>query len=81
MEVSCFHFNLLLTNSTLYIETVDLSVPLIFYTDALKPLGLEQFLSNSSYVSSSFNNELLITAYGVMVLIYIDIVAGCGIPI
>ena len=71
----------MLANSTLYIETVDLSIPLISYMDALKPLGLEQFLFNSSYVPSSFNDELLITAYSVIVLIYIGIIAGCGIPI
>ena len=81
MEVSCFYFNLLLANSTLYIETVSLSVPLISYTDALKPLGLKQFLFNSSYIPSSFDNELLITAYSVMISIYIGVVARCSIPI
>ena len=49
--------------------------------DALKSLGLEQFLFNSNYIPSSFNNKLLITAYSVIVLIYIGIVAGCSIPI
>ena len=81
MEVSYFYFNLLFTNSILYIETVGLSVPLISHTDALKPLSLKQFLFNSSCVPSNFDNKLLITAYSIMVLIYIDIVAGCGIPI
>jgi hypothetical protein len=73
--------NLLLANSTLYIETIGWSVLLISYIDTLKLLGLEQFLFNSSYVPNSFNNELLIIAYSIMVLIYIDIVARCSIPI
>ena len=81
MKVSYFYFNLLLANSTLYIETVNLSVPLISYMDALKSLGLEWFLFNFSYIPSSFNNKLLITACGVMVSIYIGIVAGYSIPI
>jgi hypothetical protein len=41
MEVFYFCFNLLLTNFTLYIETVGLSVPLISCIDVLKPLSLE----------------------------------------
>ena len=49
--------------------------------DALKPLGLEWFLFNSSYILSNFNNKLLITAYSVIVLIYIGVVARCSIPI
>ena len=81
MEVSYFYFNLLLANFILYIKTVNLNILLISYTDALKLLGLEWFLFNSSYVPSSFNNELLITAYSIMVLIYINIVASYSIPI
>ena len=81
MEVSYFYFNLLLTNSTLYIETVDLSIPLISYIDTLKPLNLEWFLFNSSYIPNSFNNKLLIIAYNIIVLIYIGVVVRCGIPI
>jgi len=49
--------------------------------DAFKPLSLEQFLSNSSYILGSFNNKLLITAYSIIVLIYIGIVAGYNVPI
>ena len=69
----------MLANSTLYVETVGLSILLISYIDALKLLSLEWFLFNSNYVLNSFDNELLITAYGVMVLIYIGVVARCGI--
>ena len=81
MEVSRFRFDLLLANSTLYIEIVDLSIPLISCTDALKPLGVERFPSDSSYVPGGFNDELPITAYGVMVLIYMGVVAGRSIPL
>jgi hypothetical protein len=81
MEVFYFYFNLLLANSTLYIKTIGLSIPLISYIDALKPLNLEQFLSNFSYIPSSFNNELLITACSIIVSIYIGVVARCNIPI
>ena len=81
MEVSYFCFNLLLANSTLYIKTVNLSVPLISYIDALKLLGLEQFLFNSSCVLSSFNNKLLITDYSIIILIYIGVITSCSIPI
>jgi hypothetical protein len=81
MKVSCFHFNLLFANFTLYIKTVGLNIPLISYIDALKPLGLKQFLFNSSYIPNSFDDKLLITVYGVIVLIYISVVARCSIPI
>ena len=81
MEVSYFFFNLLFTNSILYIKTVGLSILLISCTDVLKLLSLKQFLSDSSYIPSSFNNELLIIAYSVIVLIYIGVVTRCSIPI
>jgi hypothetical protein len=72
---------LTLTNSTLYIEIVSLSILLISYIDALKPLGVEQFLSNSSYIPSGFNNKLPITAYSVIVSIYMGVVARRSIPL
>ena len=81
MEVSHFCFNLLLANSTLYIKTIGLNIPLISHIDALKPLGLKRFLFNSSYIPNSFDDKLLITVYGVIVLIYISVVARCSIPI
>ena len=81
MEVSRFRFNLLLANSTLYIEIVNLSILLISRIDALKPLGVEQYPSNSSYIPSGFNNKLPITAYSIIVSIYIGIVAGRSIPL
>ena len=81
MEVSYFYFNLLFTNFILYVETVSLSILLISCMDTLKPLGLEWFFFNSSYIPNNFNNKLLITAYGVIVLIYIGVVAGYSIPI
>ena len=49
--------------------------------DALKPLGVERFPSNSSYVPGGFNNKLPITAYSVMVLIYMGAVARRSIPL
>ena len=49
--------------------------------DALKPLSVEQFPSNSSYIPSSFNNKLPITAYSIIVSIYIGAVAGYSIPL
>ena len=63
------------------IETVSLSILLISRTDTLKPLSLERFLSNSSYISYSFNNKLLIIAYSIIVLIYIGIVARYSIKV
>ena len=81
MEVFYFYFNLLFANFILYIETVSLGILLIFYIDALKILVLKRFLFNFNYVSSSFNNKLLITAYSVIVLIYIGVVARYSISI
>ena len=49
--------------------------------DTLKPLGVEQFPSNSSCIPGGFNNKLPITACGIMVSIYIGVVAGRSIPL